>query len=208
MNGLSRCNTGRASISDGAGYGRGVPGRRRLAKEDLHRRTPRDCLSCHARRAPGTGWVRVGPVGRRTPEAGHAPEQPGADLLEPGVVRAGVVPQTRGSGRTRGRVRHQPGHRLPLPRRSHRCTRRTSPRPARNLAASQGHGLHPRHPRWEGLHRRPLRGEDHQRQRRGDRLVVFRESPRTRRQHPGTVGTQRVPAMDQRRRTNPARSTT
>ncbi|MBP2329599.1 hypothetical protein JOF56_009984 [Kibdelosporangium banguiense] len=43
--------------------------------------------------------------------------------------------------------------------------------------------------------RRPLRREDHQRERPAHRPLVFRQGPPARRQHSSTLGTGRVPAV-------------
>lgn len=80
-------------------------------------RTPRDRLSCHARRAQGTGPVPLAAAGRRAPCPRHPASNASVDLLVPGTAGPGLVPQRRRQSPAGHRVRHLPRHRLPLPRR-------------------------------------------------------------------------------------------
>src|SRR5690349_8519987 len=87
---------------------RGTPAGRRASpgtavesrvEEDLRQirlhtlRTPRDYLSCHARRPPGTGPLPGPAAGRGTPAPAHPRQQPEADAPPAGGAGAALVPR-------------------------------------------------------------------------------------------------------------------
>ena len=176
---------------------------RSLRQDLVYERAPRDCLSCHARRAQGTGALPVPAVGRRTPRPRHPQRHQEADLLVSGADGAGLVPQGRGQDPTGSRVRRVAGHRLPLRGRRHRGPDRSSARPARGTEAGRRRRLVARDPRRQAVRHRPPRGDHHQRQGRADRRLVLRQAPRLRREHPGAHAPGRTPDLDLRRRPRP-----
>src|SRR6266487_4965741 len=78
---------------------------RSLRQDSVFERAPRDCLSCHARRAQGTRALPGRAAGRRTTRPRYATPDPLVDLLLPGAPHPGLVPQERGQGPAGRRVR-------------------------------------------------------------------------------------------------------
>src|SRR2546422_10178336 len=94
--------------------GRGVLAREVLTTRSTPVRTPRDCLSCHARCAARTGGLRRRVVIGRAPGTAHACGPPVVELRDASGVCVGMVQKTGERADPGRRVRDQPGDLLPV----------------------------------------------------------------------------------------------
>ena len=127
---------------------------------------------------------------------GHPTGNPRVDLLLPGDPGAGVVPQGRGQDHPRSRVRSVEGDRLPVRRRGRAGPGGADTHPARRAAPGRRRRLVARDPGREAVRHRPAGRDHHQRERRHDRRLVLRETPRLRREHPSRDAPRRATDLD------------